>query len=253
MAGEAVVKERYLLVRVRSVLACFLHWILFFSVVILTITGLYIGHPKFLFGQGEAWQAFAMADIRYYHFIAAWGLIVGALGRLYLAFTISCNKDIKQFFPTPRNVVGAVKLAYFYITLRGKHEHYRFVNPLGGIGIFTMSLLFLVQIFTGAAMYLEGANPDTWWWAYWIRNLMEGMLGGNQGVRLVHHVAMYCLAVVVMIHVYMQIWKASMFTESDITSVVSGYKIFPERLFGKFGDIYGVGADKAAPENKANS
>ncbi len=237
----------YLVVRTRSIFACLLHWILFTSVVVLTLTGLYIGYPSYFYGQGEAWQASTMADIRTYHLYAALALIFSIFTRMYLAFTKSCNRDMKQFLPTPKNIIGALRLAKFFITFKGPHKHYRFVNPLGGIGIFTMSILFLVQIFTGLALYLPGANPDSWWWAIWIQPVAENLLGGLQGVRLIHHIAMYILAAVVIIHVYMQIWKTSMYTESDISSIISGYKIFPLSQIGHFDDVYGIRLDDAPP------
>jgi len=126
----------HLVVRTRSILACILHWILFLSVATLVVTGLYIGDPSLYFGRGEAYQAFVMADMRTYHFYAASSMIVTLSARFYLAFTNSCNRDIKQFLPTPRNILNALKLAKYYLTLTGEHANYRFINPLGGIGVF---------------------------------------------------------------------------------------------------------------------
>jgi len=240
--------EIHLVVRTRSVFACFLHWILFVAVVTLVITGFYISWPNYYFGSGEAYQAFAMANMRYYHFIAATGMIVFILLRGYLAFTPSCNKDIKQFMPTPRNIVGAYRLAMYFLTWRGTHAEYRFVNPLGGIGVFMMVVCMLIQTATGFLMYLPGADVTTWWWA--MGSFFERLLGGQQSIRLIHHVTMYALIFVVIIHVYMQIVKSSMFTEADIASIISGYKIFPISHIGHFADAYGLHLDEKAPSPK---
>jgi len=230
--------EIYLVVRTRSILACLMHWVLFLSVVTLTITGFYIADPSYYFGRGEAYQAFAMANMRLYHFIAATFMIACLLGRMYLAFTESCNHDIKQFLPTPKNVWNALKLGKFFLTLRGESAHYRFINPLGGIGVFMMAFLMLVQVITGFLLFIPGADPEVWWWAS--GSAMEGLFGGQQNIRLIHHLSMYGLIFVVIIHVYMQIWKNSVFTESDISSIIAGYKIFPISQIGHFADYYGL-------------
>lgn len=237
--------EIHLVVRTRSVFACFMHWILFCSVVALTITGFYIAWPKFYFGSGEAYQAFSMANMRFYHFVAAALMIVYVMLRTYLAFTTSCNKDIKQFIPTPHNIIGAVRLAIFFLTWRGPHATYRFVNPLGGVGVFLMVMCMLIQTLTGFLMYLPGADAATWWWA--MGSCLDRALGGQQSIRLIHHLTTYALIFVVLIHVYMQIVKSSMFTEADMASIISGYKIFPISQIGAFADVYGLHMEDAAP------
>lgn len=240
--------EIYLLVRTRSILACLIHWVLFGSVVTLVVTGFYIAYPRFYFGQGEAYQAFAMADIRYYHFVAATVMMTSLLIRFYLAFTDSCNKDMKQFFPTPRNIINAVKLAVYFVTGNGEHKHYRFVNPLGGIGIFMMSVSFLFMALTGFLMYLPASNPNTIW--YSLSFSLTASLGGLQQVRLFHHGLMFVIIALVTIHVYMQIWKNVMFTESDISSIIAGYKLFPEKEIGHFDDYYGIRLREKLPSEK---
>ncbi|MBI4666051.1 MAG: Ni/Fe-hydrogenase, b-type cytochrome subunit [Nitrospinae bacterium] len=235
----------YLVVRTRSILACILHWVLFLSVVTLVLSGLYVGAPQFFYGRGEAYQAFSMADARYYHFLAAMFMIAAVAGRFYLAFTESCNRDIMQFMPTRKNIVAAVKLAIYFITLRGQHAHYRFVNPLGGIGIFSMATIFVIQIVTGLTLYSHGADALPWGWLS--RSWVESLLGGTQNIRMIHHVAMYILIFFVMIHVYMQIWKTSMFAEGDIVSIIGGYKVFNQKDIGHFADIYGLRREEQPP------
>lgn len=243
--GASGEERVYLVVRTRSILACILHWVLFLSIVTLVLTGLYIADPSYYFGKGEAYQAFAMAEIRTYHFIAATLLITVLFIRFYLSFTASCNKDIKQFLPTPKNVVNALKLAYYFTTGKGEHGHYRFINPLGGLGIFSMSLIMAFQVFSGLLLYLPAQSPDS---IFVIAAAsITNMLGGLQIVRLLHHTAMYGLIFVVVIHVYMQIWKNTMFTESDISSIIGGYKIFPYSEIGHFADIYGLVLDEKPP------
>ena len=235
----------YLVVRIRSILACILHWVLFLSVVTLVITGYYIGNPVYYFGKGEAYQAFAMADMRTYHFVAATVLIMVLITRFYLSFTASCNKDIKRFLPTPKNVVNALKLAYFFATGKGESGHYRFINPLGGIGIFLMIVIMAFMFLSGFLLYMPAKDPD--FFLVSLASSFANSLGGLQFLRLLHHTVMYGLIFVVVIHVYMQIWKSTMFTESDISSIIGGYKIFPYSEIDRFADIYGLVLDEKPP------
>jgi cytochrome b subunit of formate dehydrogenase len=76
------------------------------------------------------------------------------------------------------------------------------------------------------------------------------MLGGLQMVRLIHHLTMYGLLFFVTIHIYMQVWKAVYYTESDISSIIGGYKIFPKKYIGHFADYYGIYLHEEAPSMK---
>ncbi|MBF0634957.1 MAG: Ni/Fe-hydrogenase, b-type cytochrome subunit [Nitrospinae bacterium] len=247
-SGDADVGNIYLAVQTRSVFACLLHWVTVTAVVILVITGTYIGYPQYYYGRGEAFEAFAMADIRYYHFISADALIAAVMLRFYLAFTATCNRDIMQFIPTPSNVIGAAKLAFYYLTFYGKHAHYRFINPLGGLGVFMMAGLFVIQTVTGVAMYAHGADPCLWGWAG--ANWLVDSVGGAQNVRLLHSLSMYMLIFTVIVHVYMQIWKTSLFAEGDIASIIGGYKIFRYEDIGHFADRYGIRLTEQPPSKE---
>ncbi|MBF0170932.1 MAG: cytochrome b/b6 domain-containing protein, partial [Nitrospinae bacterium] len=139
----------YLLVQTRSIFACFLHWILVGSVATLAVTGFYIADPFDIFVPGEAYQSYVMGKFRLVHFMAAGTVIATMLTRLYLAFTPSCNKDIAQTLPTPWNLLHAAKLAWSYLILSREHEHYRFINPLGGVGVFSVVGALAEKILTG--------------------------------------------------------------------------------------------------------
>lgn len=247
-SGNEDVGDIYLAVQTRSIFACLLHWITFTAVVILVITGTYIGYPQYYYGRGEAYDVFVMADIRYYHLLAAGVLIASVSLRFYLAFTASCNRDIMQFIPTPSNVIGAAKLAFYYLTLHGKHAHYRFINPLGGLGVFMMAGLFAIQTVTGVTMYAHGADPWLWGWAW--GNWVVDAVGGTQNVRLIHNLSMYMLIFTIIIHVYMQIWKTSLFAEGDIASIIGGYKIFRYSDIGHFADRYGLRITEPPPSKE---
>ncbi|MBI5186394.1 MAG: Ni/Fe-hydrogenase, b-type cytochrome subunit [Nitrospinae bacterium] len=240
---KAAPKKVYYLVRTRSLFSCFLHWVFFLSVVVLILTGFYIASPLLFHGHGEAFQAYIMGYARLSHFVAATFLIAGFALRLYLSFFLCSRHDILDILPTPKNIAGAAKLAFYYLTFHGPHHIYRYVNPLGGIGVFSLITFCAVQIGTGFLLYLPCADPIFWGGAVPLAQSLVLKLGGLQSVRLIHHIVMFFLMAFIVIHVYLQIWKNTMFEEADIASIFSGYKMFPEeivRVFDKGFESYEV-------------
>jgi Ni/Fe-hydrogenase 1 B-type cytochrome subunit len=235
----------YLLVQTRSVFACLLHWIVVAAVAALAVTGFYIADPYDIHVPGEAYQAYVMGWFRLVHFVTAAILIVAVGLRVYLAFTPSCNKDILQMLPTPWNVVHAVKLAWSYLTISSKHERFRFINPLGGVGVFMIALALGVLTVTGMLLYFPSADPGVW--GGLAADNSRTVIGAPQTVRLIHHMAMYGLGFFVVIHIYMQLWKNSVNDESDLSSIIGGYKIFPLEDIGHFDDHYGIHLKEEAP------
>ncbi|MEE8484217.1 MAG: hypothetical protein V3S46_06425, partial [Nitrospinota bacterium] len=75
-------------------------------------------------------------------------------------------------------------------------------------------------------------------------------LGGQPNIRLIHHFAMYMLGSIALIHIYFQIWKNMIFTESDISSIIGGYKIFPYSQLDNFADRYGLFLEPHIPTRK---
>jgi len=231
-------RSTYHVVQVRTPFVCLFHWVMVLSVVALCLTGLYIGNPRFLAGQGEAYATFVMAKIRFIHFVAAYTLVVSLLLRLYHSFSPTTRHDIMDIIPTPKNVKAALKLMYFFVTGKGEHLHYRQVNPLGGMSVFVTVCLFAVMATTGFTLYSMQANAITWRWMAWFPFLVERIFFGMSNVRLVHHLSMYALLSVVVIHVYMTVYMDIVFKEGEIASIIGGYKVFHEDVVDlKEGDV----------------
>ncbi|MFW2331490.1 MAG: Ni/Fe-hydrogenase, b-type cytochrome subunit [Nitrospinota bacterium] len=237
----------YFLCQTRSSFACILHWILAISVLMLGITGFMIANPPSNFNYTEAYQTYIMGKTRLIHFSFAGLALASVIIRFYLAFTSLCSKDIMQFLPTPSNVIGSMKLVQKYIVLKEPEDHYRFVNPLGGIGVFSIATALLIMTVTGMLLYLPGAD-HTIWGNFW--NHSETFLGSQQQVRLIHHMTMYLLGLFVVIHVYMQFWKNTNYLDSDMSSIIGGYKLFRKEELGNFNDQYGERVNEAAPSEE---
>lgn len=239
MEKETVaIESDYHLVYVRTPFVCLLHWVMVVSVLTLAVTGLYIGDPALLAGKGEAWQTFVMAKVRFFHFFAATALCISILLRLYHSFSPTTRHDIMEFLPTPANIAAALRLMKFYVTGEGEHAYYRYLNPLGGVSVFVMACTFLFSIATGFTLYSQQANPIAWSWLFWFPHMMEWAFRGMNNVRLLHHLAMYVLMAQVVIHIYMKVYIDIVYRESDIASIIAGYKVFHKDVIAKHADRF---------------
>ncbi|MBF0275652.1 MAG: Ni/Fe-hydrogenase, b-type cytochrome subunit [Nitrospinae bacterium] len=219
------------MIKTKSGTIRFLHWSVFFSTVFLVITGFYIADPVLLFGQGEAYQAFVMAKVRFIHFISAIILDVSFLVRLYLAFFSTFHADWNEVIPTPKNFKEAIEESRYYWTFKGTLKEYRWVDPMDGIHFFGLHLVLVLQLFTGFAIYVSGIELTTGIMGLWATTLHIATdwtlwaFGGLPGVRLVHHVTMWLVVVGAFIHIYTQIWKTIKLKRSDMSSIIGGYKL----------------------------
>lgn len=212
-------------VHVRNITNRVLHWLMFFSVMELLVTGYYIGNPILVYGQGEAYQATIMADIRYYHFVGAMVLDVSILIRVYLSFFSLYHRDWYELMPTPGNLKGAWGIMMSYITFK-RPPFFRHVDPFDGMMFLALQLFMVLQLFTGFQIYAHGLAPDYWWtqfihlttdWTVWA-------FGSLQHVRMVHHIMEWIVIAGIIVHVYIQIMKSVVWEDGHLSAIFGGYK-----------------------------
>jgi Ni/Fe-hydrogenase 1 B-type cytochrome subunit len=198
------------------------HWLNFLTIVVLSFTGLYIGAP-FLHAVRE--NEFIMAQMRFYHYIAAYVFTASVLVRIYWLFAGNEYAHWSQFVPVSaerrKNLFGTTA---FYCFLREHCPEVIGHTGLAGASYIVMFLLFLFQILTGFALYSQSHVGGLWM-----------LLGGwlfkfiNSGtVRLIHHLIMWVIAPFLVIHVYIS-WHNDRIERCGlISSIVTGYKAMEE-------------------------
>ena len=136
------------------------HWFNALCIVLLCVTGYFIGSPLPAL-SGEASEHFLMGYIRFTHFASAYVLTVGFLFRLYWAF--AGNEHARQLvfppFLSPSFWGGVIHEIKWYAFLAKEPRKYVGHNPLAMVAMHIM--LFWGTIFmicTGFAMYGEGAQ-----------------------------------------------------------------------------------------------
>ena len=149
------------------------HWINAMAIVVLAITGYFIGSPLPTL-SGEASDHFLMGYIRFAHFASGYILAVGFLFRIYWA--IVGNSHAREIFLPPffkaefwRGVIHEIK---WYSFLAKEPYKYTGHNPLAVLFMHFMLVWGVIfMIVTGFALYGEGAGMGSWqyeWFSSWV-------------------------------------------------------------------------------------
>jgi Ni/Fe-hydrogenase b-type cytochrome subunit len=202
-----------------------MHWIAALCIVVLTITGLYIGKPYFI-TSGEASAHFLMGWMRFFHFAAAGLLVMTAIVRGYWLFMGNKYERLRALFPVrSRDWVNLFRMVKFYLMIRPERApHYLGHNPLQQLSYTGVYLLGAVMVITGFALYGQ-SDPNGFFYAAfnWIGTLM----GGMPVVRFIHHVLTWAFLIFIPIHVYLAIRADQLERTGVISSIVSGGRFVP--------------------------
>jgi Ni/Fe-hydrogenase 1 B-type cytochrome subunit len=77
------------------------HWVLFFAIIILSVTGYYIGHP-FISVPGPAKEHFVMGTMRAVHLYTAIIFSLTVFVRIYWFFAGNRYARLSEFIPLTR-------------------------------------------------------------------------------------------------------------------------------------------------------
>ena len=214
-----------------------IHWLNVVCMIAAVATGLYIGHPYYqTFIADPAVDKYVMAWNRWGHFIAAIIFDVTAILIGYLYFFSRFEKPYKKIIPNKQNFVEFWEVFLNLITFNRRKRFDSSYSDSYNIIFFTLFHLILIfMLLTGLQLYVHGlasgeSSIGAWWpWMlHFATDWTLDVFGGNMGVRIAHHTAMYFLLVWVMCHIYYQIWRTIFWREGDIGIVFSGHKFVKE-------------------------
>ena len=194
------------------------HWVNVVCMILLSLTGVYIGKPFIAGGDG----AFVMGWVRFVHYVAGYTLSVSILARVYWMFVGNHHASWRAFMPwlTSTGRRNFVKMFRYY-TFTGKQISYEVGhNPVAAMAYAGVFCLFVVQILTGFALYSQ-YRPD---------GTMAALFGplltlfGNQDLRLVHHLVMWLLIGFIINHIYSAWLMDVKERNGTISGIFSGYR-----------------------------
>lgn len=202
-----------------------MHWIAALCIVVLTVTGLYIGKPYFI-TSGEASAHFLMGWMRFFHFAAAGLLVMTAIVRGYWLFMGNKYERLRALFPVrSRDWANLFRMIKFYLMIRPERApHYLGHNPLQQLSYTGVYLLGAVMVITGFAMYGQ-SDPNGFFYAAF--NWVGTLMGGMPVVRFIHHVLTWAFLIFIPIHVYLAIRADQLERTGVISSIVSGGRFVP--------------------------
>jgi Ni/Fe-hydrogenase 1 B-type cytochrome subunit len=192
------------------------HWVVVSSIVVLSVTGFYIGEP-FLLPPGGS----VMMVMRFTHMLAAFTFVAAGLVRTYWLFAGNRFARWTAFIPTNRTQAReSLRQLGWYLFLRPNAPKVLGHNQLAAGTYLVVFFLFLVQTLTGFALVaVHGIQP----WATlfgWVPNVFFGI----QGVRLIHHLLMWAIIAFMIHHVYSALLVDHVERNGLMSSIFTGYK-----------------------------
>lgn len=195
------------------------HWLNALFIVILFVTGMYIGNPV-MAPYGEATSNFVMGTMRYVHGVTAWLFTANILFRAYWAFA---GNEYAHFRPWQKGFwPDAWDTLKYYTFAKREHTLHFGHNVLAQLMyFFIMWLGSLLMILTGFAMRAEikpgGLLDRLFGW-------VTLLLGNADNVRMLHHLSAWAFITFIIAHVYMVVRQDILDEDGTVTSMISGYK-----------------------------
>jgi Ni/Fe-hydrogenase 1 B-type cytochrome subunit len=195
------------------------HWVTAGAIVVLSVTGLYIGDP-FLIPAGGA----VMTTIRLTHMLAAFVLLASGVLRTYWLLRGNRWAHWKAFIPlTWFQFTELFRQAGFYAFIRREIPKVLGHNQLAAAAYLILFALLLVEIVTGFALDgLLGSEPGATLFG-WVRDLL-----GNQTMRVIKHLAMWGILAIALFHIYSCVLVDHLEKNGLVSSIFSGFK-YPTR------------------------
>ena len=197
------------------------HWLLFFSILVLAVTGYYIAHP-FISAPGPASAHFVMGSMRSVHLYASVVFTLSALVRVYWAFAGNAYARWSELIPVSRQRWQSFwQAALFYAFLSRKAVHYLGHNALAGLTYAGIFAVYFVMMATGFALYTVYASPGS---PMQVFGFVIPLFGGLQVARLIHHIGMWVIIIFAVAHVYFPVLYSIIERSGVVDSIFSGYK-----------------------------
>jgi Ni/Fe-hydrogenase 1 B-type cytochrome subunit len=194
------------------------HWLIFFSIAVLSVTGWYI-HSPFWISRGAG--AFTMATMRFAHIVAGYVFLTAFILRVYWFFAGNYWASWRFFIPSDKQRWKTMgRMAKYYLFLRREPVRDVGHNALAGI---TYTLVFLIiawEGFSGLVLYSQVRGPGVARTLFgWAPRMMD-----IQYIRLFHFLGMFALIAFAIHHVYSAVLVSIEEGNGLIESMFSGFK-----------------------------
>lgn len=201
-----------------------MHWTAALCIVVLAVTGLWIGKPYFIAaGPGDS---FGLQWVRLVHFIAAGVLVATAIVRGYWLLVGNRFERLPALFPVRgRDWKNLWKMIKYYLLIHPERApRYMGHNPLQQLFYTFTYFMAALMVVTGFIMF--GAANSQGFFMHTFGHLAP-YLGGFQWVRVIHHVATWYFPMFIIFHVYLAVRADLLERSGTMSSMVSGGRFVP--------------------------
>lgn len=218
LAQRGVDTRQYRWVRLWHLPIRIMHWVAALAIVVLFWTGLYLGRPYFI---GALSGSFVVQYARLIHFIAAGALVATGVVRFYWLFVGNRFERWRALFPVRKSDWKNLwMMIRFYLFVHpDQAPKYLGHNPLQQLSYTLTYLVTFTMALTGFLLYAQ--SEPTGWMMHSI-GWMTPLLGGNQVIRLIHHILPWYYPFFVILHTYLGIRSDSLERTGTVSSIFSG-------------------------------
>lgn len=200
------------------------HWLIASSIIVLAVTGFYIGRPMITV-PGPAGESFFMGWVKVVHGYVAYVFLTAVVVRLIWMFTGNKYARWDKFLPVHRSRRhGLWPTIRFYLFAQRKPPGFVGHNPVAGATYSLVFGLYFLAIITG--LMLRSASADVESPVRWFASLAP-IIGGLQVARWIHHGVMWLLLGFAVHHVYSAVLMSTVEANATMESIFSGYKFVP--------------------------
>jgi Ni/Fe-hydrogenase 1 B-type cytochrome subunit len=207
-----------------------LHWVHFFALLVLAITGFYIAHPIIpasAFGLPRCCSGiYLMGWVRFVHFVSAFIFTIAFIIRGWYFIFGNRYARFQSWFPVSKQRVNDLwRMLLFYTFIRKERPEFLGPNPVAGLAYLGIGFIILMMILTGFSLF-GLAFPESNFW-----NATFGWLNvifGAQTVRLVHRVGMYFFGAFLIVHIYLASLADVEGLRGEFSGIIGGQKFIPE-------------------------
>lgn len=212
------------------------HWLNALAIVVLCVSGVIISNPPVILSHQEAIDMYWFGIIRFSHFVAAYVFVVTIVLRMYWGFVGNKYARWSAFVPFTKEAWHNLKhvMKVDVLLLNDKDHKVENIsvghNSMAALAYVGFFILFLVMIFTGFGLY---ASMTTAWFPS-LFSWVVPLLGGDFTARMVHHIVMWPIILIAIIHIYLVFYHEWLEGRGEVSSMFSGYKfVRSDRLSDK--------------------
>lgn len=201
------------------------HWLIFFSILVLSATGYYIGHP-FITVSGVATERFVMGAMRAVHMYAAIIFILAMLVRFYWLFVGNPYARLADLLPlSSRRLRSFWRTIKYYSFIGRSIDEYAGHNAVAGSTYAMIFVVYVVMTLTGLVLYAVSAPIGS---PFRIFDALTPIFGGLPIARLIHHIGMWVIIIFAVTHIYFVLLSSVTEHVGTFDSIFSGYKFLPK-------------------------